>query len=114
MVASTLWWLAGHHVVLTDSGPTIYPKMESGIKDTFADVTTWSIKDVPDHWELAVVMIWHGDHSDLPGGAVINWSLNTLIGRVHGWQELLHAGDFDSVLSEVSKIWSEIDFREIE
>lgn len=54
-------FLAGHHVVLTDGGLKIYPKLHFSLKETFLDIRELSAEELNSYRDVMFVMFQHGD-----------------------------------------------------
>ena len=71
-VMGAIAWFAGtHYVVNTRSGIKIYPKSEFSFTDVYVDMRNMPFIELRRHKKLVIVMIEHGDITDLPGGDIL-------------------------------------------
>jgi hypothetical protein len=64
VIAGSLVWLSGHHLVKTEKGLVIVPKRFVGLSGTCADIRNWKWEDAVKQHELSLALIKAG-YSDL-------------------------------------------------
>ena len=62
--AGIMYWLLGHHIVITDSDRVIVPKASMGLSDSYVDIVDWTAEDFKEHPELTKALVDNG-HGDL-------------------------------------------------
>ena len=82
--ASLLYCAMTYHVVHTQDGLQVVPKITAGLPGTYVDIRGFGIDDWARHRSLAMALI-HADKGDLMGDAAMSPLRETLEGWLKGF-----------------------------
>ena len=82
--ASLLYCVMTYHVVHTQDGLQVVPKITAGLPGTYVDIRGFGIDDWARHCSLAMALI-HADKGDLMGDAAMSPLRETLEGWLKGF-----------------------------